>query len=292
MAGTNVAVEDIFYASVVGDVELLKKCLEGGAKADQVDEDGSTPLMLAAVNGQKDAVEFLLRKGADASRKDREGRNAAGMARGAGYEEVAVIIEKHSGNASSAKAYPEILEEVAIVAFVQEKAEEIKGNLGRIGDNKKDKALIKETDHLMLALFAEASAFSKHVDRETRSAITGTLEYLNENSAAVALLLGREEESVEVGSIKDYSISKLLEEDERMLSRITKEIYTALVEFAKAELGINPKDFSIRYDEYHERLLRMRSALLDSLREFKEEKPVMEEGVTRVNIIGGRSGAS
>ena len=292
MANTNVAVEDIFYASVVGDIELLKRSLEEGANVDQIDEDGSTPLMLAAVNGQKDAVEFLLRKGADPSRKDREGRSAASMARDAGYGGVAAIIEKHSGGLSSAKVYPEILEEVAIVAFVQEKAEEIKSNLERIGENLNDEGLIKETDHLMLALFAEASAFSKHVDRETRSVITGTLEYLNENSAAIALLLGREGESVEVSSIKDYNVSKLLGEDERMLSRITREIYNALVEFAQAELGINPKDFSIKYEEYHERLLKMRSALLGSLREFGEGKPEMEESATKVNIIGRKSGAA
>ena len=43
---------------------------------DAIDEQGNTPLMRAALDGQTKQVEALLRKGADVNAQNREGRTA------------------------------------------------------------------------------------------------------------------------------------------------------------------------------------------------------------------------
>lgn len=286
------AIEDLFYAAVIGNVEMLKRGIEDGSDVNAADDDGSTPLMLAAVNGQKDAVEFLLRSGADPGKKDIDGWDAAKLARNAGYQEIAEIIEKGGGGAGASTGYPEGLEEIAIVAFVNEKANEIREKLKEIrGNGGADERAISEANHLNILLFAEVNALSKHVDKEVRYTLTGALEYLNEDFSKASGELGRVTDKVDVNSMKNYNISRLLNEDEKLLRQITQEIYNSVVSFVSDELEIRPSEFTIKYGAYHKRLMKMREALLDSLRTIGPEGSRRnEQKVTVANIIGARHG--
>lgn len=277
-------VEDMFYAAVIGHVELLKSCLSGGGNVNETDEDGSTPLMLAAVNGQKVAVEFLLDNGADRSKKDTDGWDAAKLARNAGYPEIADLIEKKGPvEKQSVETMPNELQEIAIVAFVNEKTKEIRDKLKEIKETGgADERTITETNHLNIVLFAEANSFRKNVDREVRGTIAGMLGYLNEDFEKVSKELGRSTDKVDVNEIKDYNISRLLNEDEGMLKELTKEIYDSVVSFVSEELEIRPSEFAIKYGAYHKRLMKMRDALLDSLRTV--ENSGSTKGDVRINV--------
>ena len=85
-----------FRAAEVGDVQRLKKEIEAGFDTDNRNRFGSTLLIVAAVNGQTDAVFFLLSIGMNPSRKNKNGRTAAVMARRMGFEDIAKMIEKHA----------------------------------------------------------------------------------------------------------------------------------------------------------------------------------------------------
>jgi len=289
MAKQSTATEDLFYAAVIGNVELLRKLAVEGSDLNAADEDGSTPLMLAAVNGQKDAVAFLLDNGAEASKKDVDGWDAAKLARNAGYTAIADLIEQR-GDKTSAKMQ-EGLEEIAIVAFVNEKAKEIRDKLAEVRQSGgADERLITEANHLNILIIAEANSFYKHVDKEVRGTITGTLEYLNEDFAKAAKEMGRPADKVDVTAIKDYNVSRLLNEDEKLLREITKEIYDSVVSFVSEELEIRPSEFAVKYGAYHKRLMRMRDALLDSLRTVGTEGLRKEDKkVTFANIIGKKA---
>jgi hypothetical protein len=181
-----------------------------------------------------------------------------------------------------------VLEETAIVAFVNEKAKEIKEKLKEIKEtNGADERTKTETNNLNILVFAEANAFYKHLDREVRGTIAGTLEYLNEDFATASKELGRPTGKVDITSIKDYNVSRLLNEDEQLLKEVTKEIYDSVVSFVSDELEIRPSEFAVKYGAYHKRLMKMRDALLDSLRSVGSEgAKKSERRITIVNIIG------
>lgn len=288
MASLSKAVEDMFYAAVIGSVEMLKKGLKEGWNINQADDDGSTPLMLAAVNGQKDAVDFLLKNGADASRKDVDGWDAAKLAENAGYAEIAKMIEGYKGKkVESGEPPSDGLEEIAIVAFVQEKASEITERLNGIRSSKgSDEKAVDEANHLNILLFAEANSFYKNLDKEVRVSINETLGRLNDTFSDVSKELGRPVYRIDISSVKDYDISRLLNEDEKVLKRITQDIYKSIVSFASEELKIDSSEFSVKYGQYHKRLMAMREALLDSLRSTGTEQAEKVPKIGVANIIG------
>ncbi len=85
------------FGALDGRVEsryILEYLLERGADVSVGSADGTTPLMIAAHHGNKDATEMLIAKGADVKAKDEFGRTALQSAcRGLGYyrgEESAV----------------------------------------------------------------------------------------------------------------------------------------------------------------------------------------------------------
>ncbi len=100
---------DIFESSALGDVgrakllplhsaaaarsmPIARLLLERGAPVNArqgSSEGGFTPLMEAALNGQVEMVELLMRHGADASLKDRDGKTAADHARERGHAGLA-----------------------------------------------------------------------------------------------------------------------------------------------------------------------------------------------------------
>ncbi len=86
----------LHYAAAAGDLDIMKLLLARHAHIDAASPTGTTPLMLAAGEGQEEAVKLLLEQGADAALKDRAWReNAAEFAIRAQKPWIAEQIRKH-----------------------------------------------------------------------------------------------------------------------------------------------------------------------------------------------------
>ncbi|HEY0587816.1 MAG TPA: ankyrin repeat domain-containing protein [Pseudoduganella sp.] len=86
----------LHYAAAAGDLDIMKLLLERHANIDAASPTGTTPLMLAAREGQEDAAQLLLEQGADATLKDRAWReDAAEFAIRAQKPWIAGQIRKH-----------------------------------------------------------------------------------------------------------------------------------------------------------------------------------------------------
>ncbi|KAN0007328.1 hypothetical protein ACTFIU_000527 [Dictyostelium citrinum] len=64
------------WAADFNQVEVLEYLISKGAKFDNVDDYGITPLLAAVYEGHKGAVELLLKKGANKSVKGPDGQTA------------------------------------------------------------------------------------------------------------------------------------------------------------------------------------------------------------------------
>ncbi|MFV1919377.1 ankyrin repeat domain-containing protein [Sphingomonas sp. MJ1 (PH-R8)] len=71
--------ELLFDAARLGRVDMIDTLVKAGADVDGYDRRGFTPLILAAYNGQKEAVEALLERGADPCKPDAGQGNTAQM---------------------------------------------------------------------------------------------------------------------------------------------------------------------------------------------------------------------
>ncbi len=290
MQNANKAKEGL-YAAVIGRIDLLKSWIDEGADPNTTDEDGSTPLMLAAANGHADTVAFLLENGADPSLKDTDGWTAAKLASNAGFPEISSLIEGEAGKGvSRGNKLPKEVEEIAIVSFVKERAEEIKAVLGKVTlSGGTDEEAIKEANNLNLLLFTEAYSFSKSLDPETKKSAEGILNAVNGNFEKTAEETGRTAENIDISSINVKEFSSLLEEDKDTLKGVTRGIYESITLFANDALGISPSEFTVKYGAYHKRLMKMREALLDSLRSSVGEKPKSSRNSLRIaKTIGGK----
>jgi ankyrin repeat protein len=88
----------LHYAAAAGDLDIMRLLLEQHAYIDAESPTGTTPLMLAAQEGQEEAVKLLLEEGADATLKDRAWReDAAGFAMRTQKPWIAELIRRHHG---------------------------------------------------------------------------------------------------------------------------------------------------------------------------------------------------
>ena len=90
----------MFEAVKNGDAAYIKKLLLKGSHVDQLDSDGWTPLMVAALGGHHESVELLLTYGANHHHKGRHGLTALRYACAKGHAKVirllALFYEKES----------------------------------------------------------------------------------------------------------------------------------------------------------------------------------------------------
>jgi ankyrin repeat protein len=86
----------LHYAAAAGALDIMRVLLEQHAYIDAESPTGVTPLMLAAREGQEDAVKLLLREGADASLRDSGfDSDAAEFAERAGKPWIVKVIRQH-----------------------------------------------------------------------------------------------------------------------------------------------------------------------------------------------------
>src|SRR5262245_34353280 len=64
-------IEPLTYACTIGKMFMVKQAINEGANVNETDEDGITPLHVAAENGYVEIVELLLNYGADQNRRDK-----------------------------------------------------------------------------------------------------------------------------------------------------------------------------------------------------------------------------
>jgi uncharacterized protein len=66
----------LHYYSKTGNVQGIQDALAGGAKVDQPNDRGETPLMVAAFSGQAQVIDHLCRNGADINARSPYGATA------------------------------------------------------------------------------------------------------------------------------------------------------------------------------------------------------------------------
>ncbi|NVJ21140.1 ankyrin repeat domain-containing protein [Myxococcus sp. AM011] len=82
----------LFDAVLAGDRESLKSQLDAGEHPDPFDDEGLTPLMVAAREGHTGLVELLLKAGADATITNRIGESAVIIAAAHGSSNCVSVL--------------------------------------------------------------------------------------------------------------------------------------------------------------------------------------------------------
>lgn len=83
----------LHYAATGPQPRVSALLLDRGAAIDSRAPNGNTPLMMAALYGKEETVKLLLARGADRNLKNRQDRTAADLARGAGRDFMATLLE-------------------------------------------------------------------------------------------------------------------------------------------------------------------------------------------------------
>jgi hypothetical protein len=89
---------DLLLSSQVGDTSKIETLLAEGANKEISDEDGDTPLMIAALKGHIAAVRALLMNGAKADAKNKSGDTALIYAAGVGNKEIVLALLNHGAD--------------------------------------------------------------------------------------------------------------------------------------------------------------------------------------------------
>ena len=94
----------LHYAAASGNVAIIRRLLEESAYIDAESPNGTTPLMMAARGGRRDALLLLSDEGADLLLRNHRGMTAADFARTHGFPELARLLDERV--AASGKTVP------------------------------------------------------------------------------------------------------------------------------------------------------------------------------------------
>ena len=79
----------------MGNKNVLKMLLDGGAQPDKEDDEGRTPLHYAVLHSwhyREEKVKLLLERGADRHKADKWGKTPLQLATEKGYKDVAQLL--------------------------------------------------------------------------------------------------------------------------------------------------------------------------------------------------------
>jgi len=85
------------YAICQKNSNVFTDLLKHGADVNAVDEQGNTPLIHAAIKGEKGMIEKLLEKGANANARANDGFTPLRHAIRSGKGECVELLRKHGG---------------------------------------------------------------------------------------------------------------------------------------------------------------------------------------------------
>ena len=84
-------------AALKGHKEVAELLIAEGADVNAKTNSGWTPLVVAAVRGHKEVVELLIAKGADVNAKRNDGETPLDLAIGRKHPKIANLLRKHGG---------------------------------------------------------------------------------------------------------------------------------------------------------------------------------------------------
>lgn len=88
--------ESFIEAIKKNDIIIVKALIDAGADINARNRTGLTPLHVAALTGQKAAVELLIDKGANINAKNENGVTPLQMAALQGHQSIVTLLKKHS----------------------------------------------------------------------------------------------------------------------------------------------------------------------------------------------------
>ncbi len=90
----------LHYAASAGSILVIRVLLDHDAYIDAESPNKTTPLMMAARAGRREAVQYLLDEGADLSVKNDAGFGASDFARAQGHVDIAAILDARQPQAT------------------------------------------------------------------------------------------------------------------------------------------------------------------------------------------------
>ena len=87
---------DIMYGAKMGFIDQMQSALKQGYSIDYQDRWGNTPLMIAVLNRQHEAVEYLCANGADVNMQNNDGATALIMAAFYNLPDEASVLLKYN----------------------------------------------------------------------------------------------------------------------------------------------------------------------------------------------------
>ncbi len=90
----------LHYAASSGSILVIRVLIDHHAYIDAVSPNKTTPLMMAARAGRREAVQYLLDEGADVSLKNDRGLNASDFARAQGHTDIAAALDARAQQAA------------------------------------------------------------------------------------------------------------------------------------------------------------------------------------------------
>ena len=86
-------VPSLIYACIIEKVFMVKDAINNGSDLNETDEDGITPLHVAAKNGNLEIAKLLINYGADKNLRDNNGTLPIEFAKNNNHQEIIELLE-------------------------------------------------------------------------------------------------------------------------------------------------------------------------------------------------------